>query len=337
MPGNGNEVYTMHDTIVNADCIKTMTAMPDNYADAIITDPPYELNFMSCSWDRTGIAFSPTTWTQALRVAKPGAHLLAFGGSRTYHRLTCAIEDAGWEIRDCIMWLYGSGMPKSKNLSGQWQGFGTALKPAFEPIILARKPFSGTVDANVRAHGCGVLNIDACRVPAEKPTGWSGAASSGYGGRTGIESGGRPVQGRWPANVIHDSSPEIVTLCPADSGGQSAARFFYSAKASKSDRDEGLESTRATRQDLFHMKNRNPLPKRNLHPTVKPTALMRYLVRLVTPPGGLVLDPFAGSGSTGKATVLEGFKFLGIEKEKDYAKIAQKRIRHAQKLAHAGA
>ncbi|HOX23543.1 MAG TPA: site-specific DNA-methyltransferase [Elusimicrobiales bacterium] len=311
-------------TILNNDCIKAMAGLPDNHFDAIVTDPPYELGFLGNAWDKTGVAFNPETWKHCLRLAKSGAHLLAFGGSRTFHRLAAAIEDAGWEIRDCILWLYGTGFPKSLNMRGNWQGFGTGLKPAFEPIILARKPMSGSTKENLRRHGCGALNIDGCRVPAEVATGWRGGASRGYGG--GLhksEDGGRPAFGRWPANVMHDGSREVVQAFPQEQN-LSAARFFYCAKASRQDREEGLQKFVRHQMDILHSKASGP--RRNIHPTVKPTSLMRYLCRLITPPGGLVLDPFTGSGSTGKAAVLEGFRFLGIEQMSKYAAIAKARI-----------
>lgn len=312
-----------------------MRGLADSSVDAVVTDPPYELGFMGKRWDASGVAYDVELWREALRVAKPGAHLLAFGGSRTYHRLTCAIEDAGWEVRDSIMWLYGSGFPKSHN--GPWGG--TALKPAHEPIVVARKPLDGTVAANVLAWGTGALNVDGCRVGTEdnlnggaysaerKPSAseWGTIHRS-----TGLEY--KQPLGRWPANVIHDGSEEVTA------GMGDAARFFYCAKASKRDRDEGCEGLEERERDAkygsvqdsrphtpegyeYHRK-----PRRNHHPTVKPTDLMRYLVRLVTPPDGLVLDPFTGSGSTGKACALEGFRFLGIEQSPEYAGIARARI-----------
>ena len=423
--------------------------------------------FMSQAWDHgvPGVEF----WTEALRVAKPGAHLLAFGGTRTYHRIACAIEDAGWEIRDCVMWVYGSGFPKSHNVSvaidkmdaseeqerrrlrftawvrgtgatsrqideatgtnmgahyttaasqprimtrehleqcrhllgdvpewvereadirsvesrnfaerevlgqsahkpgiangtkghrtvggtfashvditapatpeaKQWSGWGTSLKPSYEPVIVARKPLIGTVAQNVLTHGTGGINIDGCRVGTEtiQTTGHKGDKYAAFrGGKLG-ESFTAEHVGRWPANLIHDGSDEVVGLFPnvktgnvkpyvsksngflqgckgkrtgihqGDSG--SAARFFYVAKCSRKDRNEGLEGVV------------------NHHPCLKPTALMRYLCRLVTPPGGIVLDPFMGSGSTGKAAMLEGFRFIGIEREAEYVEIARARI-----------
>lgn len=374
--------------LINADCILAMREMPDNSIDSIVTDPPYELGFMGKAWDSTGIANSVEMWREALRVLKPGGHLLAFSGSRTYHRMTCAIEDAGFEIRDQIMWVYGSGFPKSHNISKgidkangtlkvigkgkagktalgqssewnktnnphefdltepnspeaqQWDGWGTALKPAHEPIVLARKPLIGTVAQNVLTFGTGGLNIDGSRVGSEvrinQPM---GAPQNSYGGY-GATATATATEGRWPANFIHDGSEEVLEGFPytksgamsgeynntimAQSNGNrdgktikltqqanegSAARFFYCAKTSKSDRNEGA---------LNH------------HPTVKPTQLMRYLCRLITPPNGVVLDPFMGSGSTGKAAVLEGFDFIGIDQSLEYVEIARARIEYAK-------
>jgi len=325
--------------ILQGDCREVMASLPECSVDAIVTDPPYELGFMGKGWDRTGVANDVETWRQALRVLKPGGHLLAFSGTRTYHRMVCAIEDAGFEVRDQIGWLYGSGFPKSHN--GEWGG--TALKPAWEPICMARKPLAGTVEANWREHGTGALNIDACRVLVD---GEVRAPITGKGGLPArhttdeARAGGAVAQphelGRWPANLIHDGSDEVVGAFPvtgpsnvrrptgeaiyggnslnstvtsdttvrgvSDNGG-SAARFFYCAKASNRDRGEG-----------------------NSHPTVKPTDLMRYLCRLVTPPGGVVLDPFMGSGSTLKAAELEGFSAIGIELSAEYIAIARRRI-----------
>jgi site-specific DNA-methyltransferase (adenine-specific) len=373
----------MDDNIVllNGDCLDVFQTLEADIVDSIVTDPPYGLSFMGKDWDH-GVP-GEHFWAEALRVAKPGAHLLAFGGTRTFHRLAVAIEDAGWEIRDTVMWVYGSGFPKSLDISKaldkaagkerevvgvkpghegfagrktkghidfkdgtegfdrpwmhddakraayhmatapatdeakQWEGWGTALKPAYEPIIVARKPLIGTVAANVLAHGTGGINVDGCRVGTSKnvPTSISKRAPANcYGkyaeaGETPGIGGHDPNIGRWPANLIHDGSEEVLACFPDSKGQQGAARFFYCAKASKSDR--GVD---------------------NKHPTVKPTALMRYLCRLVTPPGGTVLDPFMGSGSTGKAAILEGFKFIGIEKNAEYVEMSRARIEHVNNI-----
>lgn len=286
--------------LVNDDCLEVMRNMPSESVDAIVTDPPYGLNFMGKHWDYD--VPSVETWRECLRVLKPGGHLLSFSGTRTQHRMAVNIEDAGFEIRDMIAWVYGSGFPKSHNLKDEWQGWGTALKPALEPITVARKPLIGTVAENVLAHGTGALNIEGCRVGADggtakgsRPTGKSkGIYGAGLHGACEIK---KLEAGRWPANLIHDGGDYF--------GEQS--RFFYCAKASKKDRSEN-----------------------NNHPTVKPTDLMRYLCRLVTPPDGTILDPFMGSGSTGKAATLEGFDFIGIERDKDYYEIAITRIKVAQ-------
>jgi site-specific DNA-methyltransferase (adenine-specific) len=291
--GDGWKVYC-------GNCLDVMAAIPDNSIDSIVTDPPYGLSFMGKKWDYD--VPSEAIWRECLRVLKPGGHLLAFAGTRTQHRMAVRIEDAGFEIRDLIAWVYASGFPKSHNLKGDWQGWGTALKPALEPITVARKPLIGTVAENVLAHGTGALNVDGCRVGNN--AGWSypnGRGGSGWHGRESLSANlSEPMaatQGRWPANLIHDCSDEVLGLL------NDAARFFYCAKASKRDRGEG-----------------------NSHPTVKPTDLMRYLCRLVTPPGGTVFDPFMGSGSTGKAATLEGFSFIGSEMQKEYFDIAASRI-----------
>lgn len=346
--------------IIVGDCRESMAALPAESVDAVVCDPPYELGFMGKSWDASGIAYDLEVWRQALRVLKPGGHLLAFSGSRTYHRMTCAIEDAGFEIRDQIMWVYGSGFPKSHDVSkaidkaagaerevvgfdavaakrtaavgtsaygdykGQtgdvtapatedarrWSGWGTALKPAHEPICLARKPLVGTVAANVLRHGTGAINVDGCRVGTEGGTRLTvverDSSVFAPGSSTIARGYGEVIDGlgRWPANFIHDGSDE------ATEGLRDAARFFYTAKASSEDRDEMLGDV-----------------PRNMHPTVKPTDLMRYLVRMVTPLGGTVLDPFTGSGSTGRAAMLEGLRFIGCELSPEYAEIARARIR----------
>ena len=532
--------------IINNDCIAAMKEMPDNSVDSIVTDPPYEFGFMGKSWDSTGIAFNVEVWREALRVLKPGGHLLAFSGSRTYHRMAVAIEDAGFEIRDQIMYVYGSGFPKSLNVKkaakdkvcqcsvewsygtdtqgtesqaehdlrlmqnahlsqtinaenkqgevlltqlqeqsapstnggksqegikdgkesivegrgnsqatkgqlqgskihslpagfsadgsqgwlyngtslsdgsvgrsdadsnrsgqsqesqsigqpqgelgtvpnergsqagGSWQicgrcdkpvidGWGTALKPAHEPIVLARKPLIGTVANNVLTHGTGGLNIDGSRVGNEGGTARDGKADqpneSGWENMRG-HGVAQLNSGRWPANFIHDGSDEVLELFPDTKSGAvkpyqranrdsysgsmpaestfnkegdsgSAARFFYCAKASKRDRNEGLDGFEAKfspkMSDGIGGKEHNPdtaTKKLNHHPTVKPTTLMQYLVRLVTPPNGIVLDPFMGSGSTGKACAYEGFNFIGIDQSAEYVEIARARIEYAQK------
>ena len=403
------------------DCLEQLKELPDNSVDSVVTDPPYGLSFMGKKWDYD--VPSVEVWAECLRVLKPGGHLLAFAGTRTQHRMAVRIEDAGFEIRDMIAWVYGSGFPKSLDVSKaidkaagaerevvgtvkklqsyglesnncysggpdkngiqditapatpeaqQWSGWGTALKPALEPITVARKPLGEkTVAANVLAHGTGALNVDGCRVATDElkgkvynnnNTGWkcTSAPSTVHGNESG----------RWPANLIHDGSDEVVGLFPdtgksgvavrrngnqskgmfpvaiaegsADVGfndSGSAARFFYCAKASKKDRDEGCEGLAPGRNDWYRESsglNKGPnernggetnrvLPK-NHHPTVKPTALMRYLCRLVTPPSGIFLDPFMGSGSTGKAAMLEGFEFIGIERDDAYFEIAKERI-----------
>jgi DNA modification methylase len=416
---------------MHGDCREIIATLDDNSIDAIVTDPPYELGFMGKKWDNTGIAYDVNLWAECLRVIKPGGHLLAFGGTRTYHRMACAIEDAGFEIRDSIHWLYGSGFPKSHDVSKaidkangrqfedryalgrhikssrlshgftqlevnawfgyrdgcqhwerqdasgarvptltdysvlkerlglsdefdelvqriaaerqvvgtatlttlevapgegrerpqvvlditapatdgarEWQGWGTALKPAHEPIVMARKPLVGTVAANVLQHGTGALNIDSARVGrvdgdvsiAGKRTATFGTQETQSGGDG---SGGwkQNDEGRWPANLITDGSIEAEWV-----------RYFYSAKPSKRERNAGLNAA-------------------NTHPTVKPLALMRYLVRLVTPPGGTVLEPFAGSGTTLAAAILEGFDAIGCELTADYLPIIEGRIAWAQ-------
>jgi DNA modification methylase len=453
--------------IIQGDCIEQMRLMEDNSIDAIVTDPPYELGFMGKSWDSTGIAFNVEVWAECLRVLKPGGHLLAFSGSRTYHRMAVAIEDAGFEIRDQIMWIYGSGFPKSLDVSKaidkkpetlnttkfkmwlaeqiekcgktrkqvddecgftacsysktdgkdgwssnhpslekwakmkeviglsdewdwvitdnieqrgfiettgglhggtgntvgryqsknagkqlsdnaisqeakQWQGWGTALKPAHEPIVLARKPLIGTVAANVLTYGTGGLNIDGARVGSEGGSTRGDKPSTHLSPSGAFNTGHDIVQlnaGRWPSNVIHDGSDEVV-----DYFGE-PQRFFYCAKASKRDRNEGLDGFEVKKMGrnqssldggvmLTGSGNPRSNEQRNHHPTVKPTDLMRYLCRLITPPNGVVLDPFMGSGSTGKASIFEGFRFVGIEQNVEYVEIAKARIEFARKKAN---
>jgi site-specific DNA-methyltransferase (adenine-specific) len=361
--------------IHHGDLFDVLPTLCANSVDACVTDPPYELSFMGKKWDGTGVAFRAETWTAVLRMLKPGAHLLAFGGTRAFHRLTCAIEDAGFEIRDCLSWLYGQGFPKSLNLPG---GLGTALKPSWEPIILARKPMHGTVAANVLAHGTGALNIIASRIGSGGDYtvhmgGSSGSGRYGFNASAPRPSGGdyRETSGRWPANVLLDedaaaaldeqtgelvsgagckSHPESQRFggvafgqpratkgdgkdWNGDSGG--ASRFFYVAKPSREERDFGTAHLTARQRDHSRKagnpggdnpRNRGLQPRGNSHPTVKPVALMRYLVKLITPPGGLVLDPFTGSGTTGMACRYEHRPFIGIEREAEYVTIAEARI-----------
>lgn len=361
--------------LVCGDCREVLSALPPDSVDACVTDPPYELGFMGKGWDKAGVAFDPATWKAVLRVLKPGAHLLAFGGTRTYHRMACAVEDAGFEIRDSLHWFYGTGFPKSLNLG---EGRGTALKPAHEPIVLARKPLVGTVAANVEKYGTGALNIDGCRIatPDGKP---AYEYKNGPGGNTfsvGAPPDGSRTEpvvgndaGRWPANVLldEDAAAELDAQSGTLTSGSHAAgvrkgmgfhgaegdggpaivgseggasRFFYIAKPSRKERDLGCDHLpaksggEATDREEGSAGVDNPRAgagrtggARNYHPTVKPVELMRYLVKLITPPGGLVLDPFLGSGTTGMAAVLEGREFYGIELTAEYMPIAESRIK----------
>lgn len=364
--------------IIVGDCLTVMPTLAACSVDAIVCDPPYGLSFMGKDWDH-GVP-GEHFWREALRVAKPGAHLIAFGGTRTYHRLVCAVEDAGWEVRDMLAWIHGQGFPKGTDkatIPEAWHGWNTALKPAIEPIVLARKPFDTTVAANLLQHGTGALNIDACRIATlddlRATTGAGNIPCRHHDGaaRTGgvLEAGS--ALGRWPANVLHDGSDEVVVLFPESKGQQgksndsqrsqancfgavggngkeyiprgdsgSASRFFYCAKADRADRNEGCEqmpkralnwSSGEQSPGTFQAEGTDR-SAHNHHPTVKPTDLMRYLCRLITPPDGLILDPFAGSGSTGKAALLEGFRFIGIELSDEYASIARARIHAAAPL-----
>jgi site-specific DNA-methyltransferase (adenine-specific) len=433
-------------TLHLGDCLDVLRAFADTSVDSIVTDPPYGLSFMGKKWDYD--VPSEAIWAELLRVLKPGGHLLAFAGTRTQHRMACRIEDAGFEIRDMIAWVYGSGFPKSLDVSKaidkaagvgreigvagpysarrprdsvdavsayhdgvgdagsalitnpateaakQWQGWGTALKPSLEPITMARKPFACTVAANVLQHGTGALNIDASRVGyagTEDAAAAAAAAAIDLRGRqiaspTGFLAAKKPQKldlteyldgpagaGRWPANLIHDGSAEVLAVFPITSSGLmtagtvreaqdepgsvcygtyggnatsvntpgdagSAARFFYCAKASAEDRNEGMHSFAAQQQDPTRKagdpggdnpRNRGAQARQNHHPTVKPTDLMRYLLRLVTPPHGVALDPFLGSGSTGKAAMLEDLRFIGIERDPAYFAIACARLEHS--------
>jgi len=326
--------------LINGDCIEEMQRLIDEgvQVDSVVTDPPYHLTsivkrfskasvddntytsekvrsgadgysrlirtgFMGKEWDGGDIAFRPETWKLAYELLKPGGHLLAFSASRNYHRMAVAIEDAGFEIRDQLMWLYGSGFPKSHNLGDGW---GTALKPAHEPIVMARKSIEGTNKNNREKYGTGGINIDECRVESE----------------------------RYPANVMHDGLKEDW------------ARFFYCPKTSGSERNQGLDdfetkmmgmSNGAQSKGEGYDKGQGiglnkVIERKNTHPTVKPVELMKYLCRLVTPKGGIVLDPFMGSGSTGMAAKDEGFDFIGIEREKEYFEICKSRIEKSSPL-----
>lgn len=433
------------DTIINGDCLSVMKGFPDNSFDCVITDPPYGLAFMGKEWDSfratrqtknqfiTNLGagmrsqtrdelFNYQLWceqwaNELLRVMKPGAHLLAFGGTRTHHRMTCAIEDAGFEIRDCLMWVYGSGFPKSLDVSKaidkaagherntaehkrvdreqwrfetatpslpaatpaaqQWDGWGTALKPAYEPIILARKPLSEpTVAANVLRWGTGGINVDGCRIEGNSWARETGHKRDMRGGsfHAASEKPDIPLpfqyshpSGRWPANILFDEEAaamldeqsgkltsgdnprrrntdktrecyssfrgqECKQYRASNSGG--ASRFFYCAKASRRERNEGCEGMeeapikgRDAGQDTRDTPYKISIaPLRNHHPTVKPLALIRYLCRLITPPGGIILDPFIGSGTLGRSAWEEGFHFVGVEKEAEYCAIAERRI-----------
>lgn len=394
--------------IVQGDCLNVLRGWRDECIDAITTDPPYGLSFMGRGWDYA--VPGPEYWREVLRIAKPGAHLQAMGGTRTFHRLACAIEDAGWEIRDTLMWMYGQGFPKSRDMSKaidnelgaerevvgtnrrgsveksaagfnggyknpnplttpateaaqRWNGWGTALKPAWEPIILARKPLVGTVASNVLEYGTGGINVDGCRIeagarPLRLPD--RGPGNQTYGeGLHGSYAAGDTAQGRWPANVCLDEEAAAmldeqtgvltsgragayigdVEESPAlgnkramirpetivgDSGG--ASRFFYVAKTPKRERNAGV----VERIDPLTGK-----PYKNRHPTVKPLSLMRWLVRMITPPGGIVLDPFCGSGSTGCAAVLEGFSFVGIDLEEEHCEVSRERVAYHLEAARA--
>ena len=442
-----NESYKLY----QGNMLDMLDVIEPNSIDSIVTDPPYELNFMAKGWDNAGVSFQKETWEKCYEVLKPGGYLLAFGGSRTFHRIACAIEDAGFEIRDTIMWLYGSGFPKSMNIGlaidkkngveskvvglgksgaeethtnslnpvknpfggeyeikeaqNKWNGWGTCLKPSFEPVIVARKPFKGSCVDNVIEYGVGGINIDECRVEGEVRTMPVNAEEIEikHNG-THMDTLHKNQQhervetnlGRFPANTIltydEEDKEEVCDGFPntkseggskfnkqVDDGSNSlfnlkqtkqdvnyhdsgsASRYFYCAKASKKDRDEGLENFEATTDnakgngldricefcgvsqltpELCHCETKSWItkPKKNTHPTVKPTDLMQYLVRLVTPNGGTILDPFSGSGSTGKAVMYEnkernkGYKYIGIELTEEYLPIAKARIEYVCNL-----
>lgn len=341
--------------LLNDDCMTVLAALPENSVDSIVTDPPYGIGFMAKGWDAMGAGPAQRAWhsawlAEALRVLKPGGHLLAFGGSRTVQHLAVAAEDCGFEIRDMLMWVYGSGM-----------GLAARLKPAHEPIVLARKPFTGSARANVQTWGVGALNIDAARVgPAPTTRTPSGldrfnAANAAQGYRPAAYAQGpvpapSPDKGRWPANFMHDGSDEVTALLPGD-----AASFFYSAKVMTGEREYGTSSlpmrtlarsggaqgAEARGEDYDEGQGiglNRVQARRNIHPTVKPVALLSHLQRLVTPPGGLTLDIFAGSGSAGIAAAFGGFRYIGAEIDtvEGYFPIACARVQQAQADATAG-
>lgn len=359
--------------ILLGDSLIVLKDFPDNSIDSVVTDPPYGLKFMGKKWDYQ--VPSIEIWKEILRVLKPGGHVLSFGGTRTYHRMVVNIEDAGFEIRDQVMWIYGSGFPKSHNLKDEWQGWGTALKPANEPICLARKPIEKglTVAENVLKWGAGALNIDEGRVEGKPRTTHAAGNVVTCEAESGHMKGKRPhgptpaPSGRWPANVLLDE--DAAAALDAQSGqlsqcggpkktthdagmfgigtpgriykeeNRGASRFFYVAKASKRERNAGLEgmpkqtlatSTGQTRPGSPARLGADPHavqePVANYHPTVKPVKLMEYLCKLICPPGGIILDPFMGSGSTGVAAKNLGFEFIGIEMNEEYVSIAKKRI-----------
>ena len=402
--------------LLNGDCIEQMQKLIDEgvQVESVVTDPPYELGFMGKSWDASGIAFDKKTWELAFQLLKPGGYLLAFSASRNYHRMAVAVEDAGFEIRDQIMWIYGSGFPKildigkgvdkkqgnervtvgertrnvkpfdddngwnSNNTTGnhiytkgnsEWEGWGTALKPAHEPIVMARKPLEGTVVDNVLEHGVGGINIDECRVGKEILEEQIAGRSNKIGTFERKDMITPKREGRFPANVMHDGSDVVNDIFPNSKGSSgngnakvgetskgaiplrrgeaplyndegSASRYFYCPKTAKSERNQGLVefddkqySHDGRKKSIENPYQRNKSISKNSHPTVKPVELMKYLCRLVTPKGGTVLDPFMGSGSTGMAAKDEGFDFIGIEREKEYFEISEQRIKTTAPLS----
>jgi site-specific DNA-methyltransferase (adenine-specific) len=339
-PAHGHGAKRPAWRVLHGDCLELLADLRAGSADAVVCDPPYGIDFQGKHWDgpairdsaaktsrcgrlRPGEAFQHWTrcWAaECLRALRPGGHMLAFGSPRTFHRLAGGVEDAGFELRDTLMWLYASGMPKSRRLPG---GRGTALKPAWEPILLARKPPDAPIERNLRRHRTGALNIDACR-----------------------------VQDRWPANVLLTHHQRCTTdrcaagcalhmIDRADRRNPSCvtappSRLFFSSKVSRAERDTGCEQLPARELNLFPNSQHggaSPARARNPHPTIKPIDLMRWLIALSCPPGGLVLDPFCGSGSTGAAAVLERCRFVGIEQDAAYLRIARARIEHWASLA----
>jgi DNA modification methylase len=306
--------------LLHADCVALLPELPAGSVDAVVTDPPYGIGFGGEAWDGGKLtdAASFQQWTaawaaEALRVLKPGGWLAAFGSPRTAHRLVAGVEDAGFEVRDQLLWLYAQGVPKSRVRPG---GLGVCLKPVYEPVLLARKPLAGTLDANLAAHGTGALQIDAARVPRC--------------------DGGR---GFWPANVAlthsaHCRREHCLPDCPValidtePRPGREVSRLFVASKANRSEREAGCEALPLHQVPIYARGRGSVRLVRNTHPTVKPLELMRWLTRLVCPPGGTVLDPFTGSGSTGAAVVLEGRRFVGIERDGRYVPVACARIAH---------
>ncbi len=306
--------------LLYADCLALMPELPEGSVEAVVTDPPYGIGFGGEAWDGGKLTDAATfqRWTsewavEALRVLKPGGWLAAFGTPRTFHRLVAGVEDAGFEVRDQLLWLYANGVPKSHHRD---DGLGGALKPAYEPVLLARKPMDGTLEANLAEHDTGALQIDAARVPRRD---------------------GGP--GFWPANVTvsHDSrcrqgrcQPDcpvaLIDIEPRP--GREISRLFFASKASRTEREAGCEALPLTEVPIYPRGGSSVRLVRNTHPTVKPLALMRWITRLLCPPGGTVLDPFAGSGSTGAACALEGRRFIGIERDERYVPVACARIEH---------
>lgn len=366
-----NEPYTLH----LGDCLEYLRGLPDNCVDSVVTDPPYGISFMGKRWDYSVPGVE--VWAECLRVLKPGGYLLSFGGTRTYHRLATRVEDAGFTLHPLMAWLFGSGFPKATRLGVEglegWRYGLQSLKPALEPICFAQKPFSEkTGSANVKRWGTGAVNIDGCRIPTDEDLqgGSGGLLSHVRDGKAlpGVGTYEPSSLGRWPANLLHDGSPEVVALFPSEAGAAapvkgteasmasvgmvtgerarvagafhadtgSAARFFYCPKTTRRDRNEGCDNL-APKPLHWSSGEQNPgsfqsegtdKTSPNNHPTVKPTDLMAYLLRLVTPIGGLALDPFMGSGSTGKAAIREGFRFIGCELDAAYMAIAKARIAH---------
>lgn len=371
----------MKNKIICGDSLEVLKNFEDSYFDSVVTDPPYGLSFMGKSWDYD--VPQVELWKEVYRVLKPGGHILSFAGSRTYHRMAVNIEDAGFEIRDMLGWLYGSGFPKSHNIgkavdklqgnerevigdrkvlnmnggnykntfdktdkhfditkgNSKWEGWGTSLKPAHEPIVMARKPFNTSVAENVLTHGTGGINIDECRVGTEVLKEHISSKTAG-GERIGQIKAGMVTPervGRFPANIIHDGSEEVLEVF------EESSRFFYCAKASKAERNMGCDDLdykyyAAGNQAQAELKKGNlefnanhsfgkVSKSKNNHPTVKPIKLMEYLIRLVTPKEGIVLEPFAGSGTTLIACKQQGFNYIGIEREQEYYDIAEARLK----------